>query len=147
MKTSNPNLIYASNVTFLYAILNVMDYLIDHLFIRKWFTIESIERDGIWVAIIIGIGFLIRNGFTWIKYYLIICLLNNLFWIIFDLTHTLPPPNELVFGINKYYTTIQVFDFLMQLYIIILLFWCKKNVNPFYKYVNRSKPCQIDKSG
>lgn len=109
-KSTNSKLIRASNITFIYAFIIIIGYIIDYGFIRKWFPIYSFDDDLLWIMIIAGIGFLLRYGYIWVKYYFIITLLNNLFWIIHDRKNPTPPPNELVFGMNAYYTTLKVID-------------------------------------
>ncbi|MEI8271452.1 MAG: hypothetical protein WCG08_02395 [Paludibacter sp.] len=121
MKVNKSNLIIASNLTFLLAAINVILFIIHHIILQKWVTVDSIEKHGTLIVLLVVIGLLIRHGYKWVKYYFIIGMLSQLYW--YCIFYKNPPfhSDELTFGKDLFSSLSSVINFSISIAIIFFL--------------------------
>ncbi len=127
MNIVKDNIKWASNLTFILLGLFFLDFLFEHIFITKRFSVNAITDFLPLVLMLSALAVVIREGYTIVKYIFLFIFCSSIYWDYIDTTSIVKTQGYEAIGVELYRSTLSVISNLLLLAIIVLLFLGKRN--------------------
>src|SRR5215204_12846 len=116
-KQLHPKFINSSNLIFISAILGILNFTVSKTLVYNSFTLTVAIGS---VLFVIGLGFLVRQGFDWVKYLLLIITILGLVGVPTFLKNLME---------DTFVGIVNILQLILQIYSVVLLFQIPKDAN------------------